>query len=106
MGVIDLKSVGRFGHPGVLATLRSAPHEHRTDPLRATAGLLAAARVSTLRPALPRQSTRPHPLVSGSTAGDDVRAVDLPRQPARHRHLPSLAGTEALPLRLPRPALP
>src|SRR2546423_14319141 len=90
--VIDLK------FDEVIRSARSPGrrHEQRTKPIFATHRPLTQTRVSSVRATLRWQPSDTQFFLLGSVSVHDVRAVDLPRESARHRGLPAFATTAAL----------
>ena len=104
-GVIDLNFALAGSQPS-----RATPESRRElGHVRGQAGVLAAdrspadAQLAAHGGALWRRSLGQELHMPGPVPGDGVRAVDVSREPARHRDLPLGAGFEALPYGLSRP---
>src|SRR5579863_928906 len=73
-------------------------HELWTIPVRATDGSSSHSRVSQMCATLRRQLPGAKFFLLGPVSVHGVRPVDLPREPARYRRLPALAGPATLSL--------
>src|SRR5262249_38211505 len=91
--VIDLHS-RRPIQSAVSSTRRR--HEQWTEPVCATHQSLAPARVSSVCTTLRWQLSDTEFLLLGSVSHHDLRAVELPGEPARHRRLSAFARTQAV----------
>src|SRR5262249_45410012 len=100
--VFDLKTRVALSHFPPVATPRELAHAQRPLCLFPTDGLSAQARVRPLRRALSGQSTDSQLLLFRSIPLHGLRSIDLSREPAGHRNLPSCPSEEALPRGLSR----
>ena len=78
-------------------------HECRSYHLGATHRIFAAQRISEMRRPIQWRRKLARLLLLGSISGDGLRAMDLPRESARHRGLPGGHGREARSHGLSRP---
>src|ERR1019366_8429302 len=91
--VIDLNFEGAIRSAG---SSGRRPHEQRTVPLFAIDRSSTQPRVSQVCATLRGQLPGTEFFVLGPVSLHGICAVDLPRESARHRGLPALAGTPTL----------
>ena len=95
-GVIDLDWPANSRQPCRPMRQLGAGHVRRKARVRAGDGPSADAHVPALCRPLQRRSQRQELHLPGPAAVHGVRPADLPRKPARHRHLPPSAVGQAL----------
>ena len=103
MSVFDFSAKWALGHTFGILPSKGMADERRTTRLGPDARSPADARISPLRPTISRQLPLPEVHLLRSVPLSGLRPVDPPREPARHRDVPSGLGQEAVSRRPARP---